>query len=74
MYPVICRTCANHVLVQKNSLAHTVVQWGDASRCAEFALLDGLEARATSPICHELRASIEEAVATGDIEIGVPAD
>lgn len=70
MTPVSCRTCGIEVLVKKNSLPHTAVQWRDSSRCVEFALLRGLEERATARSCLELRSSIEAAVHTGQIEVG----
>lgn len=69
MQPVACRTCGNQVLVKKNSLAHTAIQWFDSSRCVEFALLDGVNERATVRSCLELRASIEVAVRAGEIEV-----
>lgn len=74
MYPIMCRNCANEVLVKKNSLAQTSVQWADSSACAEFAALDGLQARATARTCLELRASIEAAVTSGVLKVGESLD
>jgi hypothetical protein len=67
--PVDCQTCGNQVLVKKNSLAHTAIQWSDSSRCVEFALLDGVNQRATARSCAELRRSIEDAVRSGLLEV-----
>lgn len=70
MTPVGCRTCGIEVLVKKNSLPHTAVQWRDSSGCVEFALLRGLEERAAARGCLELRSSIEEAVRAGQVDVG----
>jgi hypothetical protein len=70
--PLACRRCGNQVLVRKNSLTHTSVQWTEPTRCVEFARAPDLTARAMQPSCGELRASIDEAVRAGRIE--VPAE
>jgi hypothetical protein len=70
--PLACRLCGNQVLVKKNSLAHTSVQWTESTRCAEFAVAADLTERALTPGCGEMRASIENAVRSGRIE--VPAE
>ena len=73
MQPLACRLCGNQVLVKKNSLAHTSVQWTEVTRCTEFAAVaTDLTERALLPGCHELRESIDSAVRAGRIE--VPAE
>lgn len=74
MQPLACRSCGNQVLVKKNSLAHTAVQWTEATRCAEFALASDLTARALQPTCSAMRASIESAVLAGRIEVPIEAE
>ena len=69
MQPLDCRMCGDTVLVKKNSLAHTTVQWTSTTHCAEFALAPDLTARAMIPTCHAMRASIEEAVRSGRIDV-----
>ena len=69
MQPLACRLCGNQVLVKKNSLAHTAVQWTEATRCTEFALAPDLTTRAMRPTCSAMRASIETAVVAGHIEV-----
>ncbi len=68
-FPVACERCGVTVLVKKNSLAHTVVQWtGPGDAC------DGMTDVETQPIaetCVFLRASIEAQVRSGNL---VPAD
>ncbi|SFT00194.1 hypothetical protein [Saccharopolyspora flava] len=68
MQPLDCHRCGNHVLVKKNSLAHTSVQWTETNRCAELAPTN-LTERALRPGCSQMRASIENAVRTGTIEV-----
>jgi hypothetical protein len=67
--PLACLACGNQVLVKKNSLQHTSVQWtSDAARsCPEFAA----NGRATALIatCPKLRDSIEQAVRDGALEV-----
>jgi len=67
MRPVCCVICGCAVLVKKNSLAQTSIQWDAASvaACLEFvgtnsALVAG---------CGTLRRSIEDAVRSGTIEV-----
>ncbi len=72
MQPLACRLCGNQVLVKKNSLAHTSVQWGESTRCTEFAAAANLTDRALVRGCTELRESIDSAVRAGRIE--VPAE
>jgi hypothetical protein len=58
--PVICVGCGVHVLVKKNSLAHTMVQWrtrADTCRAADRSLPGALR-----PACDLLRRSIDDAV------------
>ncbi len=60
---VECGRCAASVLVRKNSLAQTSVQWSAAATgvCAEFAGSDS----ARIATCLALRDSIELAVKVG---------
>jgi hypothetical protein len=67
--PLDCRRCGNHVLVKKNSLAHTSVQWTEATRCVEFARTPDLTARALQHSCDQMRESIDNAVRAGRIEV-----
>jgi hypothetical protein len=65
-----CQRCGNRVLVYKNSLAHTAVQWIEAERCEEFAASDtATELHATIPTCESLRASIRDAVRSGTVPV-----
>lgn len=68
MQPLDCRLCGNHVLVKKNSFAHTSVQWTETNRCAELAPTD-LTARALRPGCSQMRESIDDAVRAGLVEV-----
>jgi hypothetical protein len=70
---VACLDCLATVGVKKNSEHHTSIQWTTEAleQCAEF------RKRASEPggrhvyeSCSRLRASIERAVADGEIEIG----
>jgi hypothetical protein len=56
------------VLVKKNSLAHTLVQWtSDTDKCVQ---LGGHADRALIPTCTQLRASIESSVREGMLPVG----
>ncbi|WP_218004362.1 hypothetical protein [Microtetraspora niveoalba] len=72
MRPVDCRVCGTRVLVEKNSLPHTSVQWTtDAgATCGEFAprVASG-EYGALITHCGALRDAIDEAVRDGRIEV-----
>ncbi|MDI3387537.1 hypothetical protein QIS99_15210 [Streptomyces sp. B-S-A8] len=72
MRPVECLTCGNQVLCEKFSPAHTSVQWtADAAvACAEFRarVAEGAHS-ARIRTCRELRNSIEQAVAEGELEV-----
>ncbi|MEC3976451.1 hypothetical protein [Amycolatopsis sp. H20-H5] len=70
--PVDCRTCGTRVLVKKNSLQHTSVQWtSDASRsCPVFAERVAAGARtALLDSCARLSESIAAAVEDGLLEV-----
>jgi hypothetical protein len=68
--PVSCRRCGSYVLVEKNSLAHTAVQWTAATdQCAE---LGGRADRALIPTCAQLRESIEASVRSGRVPVPEP--
>ncbi|WP_327144535.1 hypothetical protein [Nocardia sp. NBC_01327] len=62
MEQVSCRSCGTCVLVEKFSPQHTSVQWNNAAvaACTELSTT-GLK----SHTCAALRASIDEAVASG---------
>ncbi|WP_040806312.1 hypothetical protein [Nocardia concava] len=66
MDKVSCRSCGTCVLVEKYSDQHTSVQWNKTAmaECTEFA---GNTPR--SHTCGALRASIDEAVASGAIGV-----
>jgi len=70
--PLACRSCGNQVLVKKNSLEHTSVQWADSTPCVEFALVPDINQRARVPGCAQLRESIDDAVRGGRIEVPAP--
>ncbi|MQA83869.1 MAG: hypothetical protein GEV03_04330 [Streptosporangiales bacterium] len=76
--PVECVSCGSRVLVKKNSLEHTSVQWisDAATGCPEFAAR--LAAGAPDPStkgtahiesCPKLRESIDRAVREGLLEV-----
>ena len=73
--PVECGRCGAVVQVAKFSVAHTSVQWtGEAVlRCAEFAAaVTAGRASALIASCASLRASIDDAVAAGRVEVLPP--
>lgn len=73
--PVECGRCGAVVEVAKFSLAHTSVQWTPEAvpRCAEFsAALAAGRPSALVATCSSLRASIEDAVAGGRVEVLPP--
>lgn len=70
MHPVSCRACGSCVLVKKNTLAHTLVQWtSDTTRCAE---LNGHGEPGIVPTCTRLRESIEDGVRSGLVPVADP--
>lgn len=70
MHPVSCRVCGSCVLVKKNTLAHTLVQWtSDTERCAE---LSRHGEPGTVPTCSRLRDSIEADVRSGLVPVAEP--
>lgn len=67
MRPVSC-DCGNRVLVKKNSLQHTSVQWtSSTSSCPEFTASG--QAPALIKTCLRLRDNIEKAVRDGLLEV-----
>lgn len=67
--PVDCQGCGARVLVRKNSLAHTAVQWTTAAdNCRARQGGSGVPA----VTCTFLRDSIEAAVRTGRLEVAEP--
>ncbi len=72
---VACGRCGAVVEVAKFSLQHTSVQWTAESvlRCAEFAArVAGGETSALIATCASLRASIDDAVTNGRVEVLPP--
>lgn len=69
---VACQDCLARVLVKKNSEHHTSIQWTARalSDCAEFQRLDAAGGRQVHVACSRLRASIDGAVARGELSIG----
>lgn len=70
---VACLDCLARVSVKKNSHHHTSIQWSAQAlgECAEFRRTGSAPAgRSVHAACPRLRASIEDAVAEGRIEIG----
>lgn len=73
MQEVACRRCGTTVLVRKQTFAQTSVQWltDPGLSCAELA-----ERRAAGDVtarvaaCESLRASIDDAVASGRLAVG----
>ena len=72
LVPVTCEQCGARVHVKKNSDKHTSVQWStDPVRsCPEFAgaVADGTRS-AQYLGCPRLKASIDKAVAAGDLVV-----
>ncbi|MFD0855711.1 hypothetical protein ACFQ07_25945 [Actinomadura adrarensis] len=71
MYPVSCHRCGTCVLVKKNHLAHTEIQWTtDTGGCVE--LWQGVRPdvlQSVTPTCGELRASVERAIRDGVLPV-----
>ncbi|MFJ4102016.1 hypothetical protein [Amycolatopsis japonica] len=70
--PLNCRSCGTCVLVKKNSMQHTSIQWtSDASRsCPVFAEQKASGAQtALLDTCGNLTASIEIALKDGLLEV-----
>lgn len=66
--PVACTRCGVQVLVKKNSLPQTSVQWlSRTSQCPEMDR--DITERAFVGTCHGLRDSIEEAVRAQQVEV-----
>lgn len=72
MQPHECPGCGNRVLVRKNAMSQTAVQWLESTKCLEFMRSESLTARALVPSCKLLNDSIDEAVKAGRIEIPAP--
>lgn len=74
MQPLSCRLCGTQVMVAKNSLAQTTVQWADSSGCVEFSRHQDVPdcPNAVVPTCFHLRDSIETAVSSGEIVVANP--
>jgi hypothetical protein len=71
MQPVSCNRCGVGVLVRKNSLAHTLVQWTTRTdQCSDLSdRTEPGESRALTATCHDLRDSIEKAVRNREIDV-----
>lgn len=68
-----CLDCLAKLRVKKNSEHHTAVQWtGEAlSQCQEFARMNqSPKGRPVHETCPRLMASIDRAVAEGELEVG----
>ncbi|HKN54428.1 MAG TPA: hypothetical protein VJX66_18145 [Amycolatopsis sp.] len=67
--PHSCRSCGTCVLVKKNSLQHTSIQWTSepAASCPEFAAADGPTALLDT--CPKLSDSIADAVREGTLAV-----
>lgn len=66
--PVACTRCGVRVLVKKNSLPQTSVQWiSSTSQCPDMDRDIG--DRAFVGTCHGLRDSIEEAVRSLQVQV-----
>ena len=64
MHEVACLTCDTRVLVRKNSLTQTSIQWlSDTAACLELA------GRSRVARCDALRASIDAAVVEGRLQV-----
>jgi hypothetical protein len=77
-YAVACRQCGVRVLVRKNSLAHTEIQWtSDTSGCLELGRRPTPRILTSAvPTCARLRDSVEGAVREGRLPLpseGEPA-
>lgn len=71
--PLKCRSCATAVLVKKNSLEHTSIQWttDPAASCPELRAGEAAgRVTALQDTCSKLRASIAYAVAEGLLDVG----
>ncbi|MFE3057307.1 hypothetical protein [Nocardia sp. NPDC059239] len=66
MDKVSCRSCGTCVLVEKYSDQHTSVQW---NRDAQAACTELADTRLRAHTCPALRASIDEAVASGALTV-----
>lgn len=65
-----CGRCATRVLVRKNSLEQTSIQWLDeASRCTEFAEAGDGVPTALRASCESLYETIRGAVRSGQLEV-----
>lgn len=74
---IVCAECSARVRVQKNSPHHTAVQWtGPAmAQCEVFATMEAAPGgRPAYETCPRLMASIDQAVAGGDLEVGPSGD
>ncbi|WP_205718560.1 hypothetical protein [Actinomadura sp. WMMA1423] len=71
MHPVSCRRCGTCVLVKKNSLAHTEIQWTtDTSACAELWRDHRPDVmHSVTPTCEAMRGSVEQAVRDGLVPV-----
>lgn len=72
-HEIRCRECGTCVLVRKNSLAHTSVQWQDDpdTVCPTFRSSGTAPGTSITPRegCPELKASIDAAVLDGSLPI-----
>jgi hypothetical protein len=72
-HPVACLRCGVRVLVRKNSLAHTVLQWTSATdTCTELSA--GHRPAALIPTCAYLADSVDAAVRARQLDVADFAD
>lgn len=71
LQPVACTACPVVVLVRKNSLAQTTVQWtDDTARCPEIAQRRAAgEPAGRVAHCATLRSAIDDAVLAGRVTV-----
>lgn len=69
--PVTCSSCGVEALVKKNSNQHTSVQWTRAGvqSCPEITAARRADPRGLVLGCPRMRASIEDAVRSGDLVV-----
>lgn len=66
---VVCEQCGTCVLVKKNSLAHTAVQWTSSTENCRGLVPGADDPSGVAPTCLYLRSSIDEAVRAGTVEV-----
>lgn len=69
--PVRCHTCGVEAMVKKNSRKHTSIQWSSeaVAGCPVIAAGRAADPNRLMLGCPQLRASIDDAVAAGDLVV-----